>query len=316
MSNDRVREYFNKVAPTYGTTHTQISLAYPLVDSRSRLAIEWLRQNEFPRDEWILDIGCGTGYFLSMLAAEGYRAQGVDISPSMVDEARGRLAAHSIGSDRAQVETGDALGWSAHRTFRCAVALGVLEYLPGDDEFFKAAGRFLLPGGILLLECRNALFNLGSANRFTRDTLNAGGIAGLLDEYEELRKSSLLRSLSDVQGEAVDALRQIFSPKEAEESSPLPSPARDATTQGFSDLARRQHTPVRLAEAAERQGFRWTSLRFLHHHPFPPHHEQEAPLFFRRLGLALDTVGQTAAAALSSSCFLAGFQKNIDSEIG
>ena len=310
MLDERVRRYFDGVAATYARTWTDVALGYPLVQRRSEHALRWLRGRMHPGSGWVLDIGCGTGYFLDLLANAGYRAHGLDVAPRMVEEARQRVAARGAGPDRVVVEVADAAAWNPPRRFQGAVALGVLEYLPEDEEVFRTVNGALEPGGGFLVECRNRLFSLCSANHYTRDAIRSGEHERLLHEYEELQRTPLLRPFRDAAGEAVEALRAALEARGAPEK-PGTRHGEAAPGEGPEPetLARRQHTPLQLAAVADRHGFEMVHLHFLHFHPFPPRFEAEAPIIFRRLGLALDTLGDTPIGAVMSSCFLAGFEK-------
>src|SRR4026208_1351259 len=49
----------------------------------------WLVDCDIPRGSEILDAGCGTGRYSIELARHGYRVQGTDLSPELVEVAKG-----------------------------------------------------------------------------------------------------------------------------------------------------------------------------------------------------------------------------------
>ena len=57
----------------------------------------------------ITDIGCGPGYLLEVMGRElpGIRLRGIDISPEMIEKARGNLASKGMG-DRVEFQQGEA----------------------------------------------------------------------------------------------------------------------------------------------------------------------------------------------------------------
>ena len=49
-----------------------------------------------PGGSRVLDIGCGTGELASMLVARGATVDGFDLSPSMVEAAKGRICRNCL----------------------------------------------------------------------------------------------------------------------------------------------------------------------------------------------------------------------------
>src|SRR5215475_3251538 len=65
-------------------------------------------------------------------------------------------------------------------------AIGLVEYLAADAPFLLEAARLLRRGGVLVVSCRNRLFNATSGNDYTRAEIEAGGVHGLLAELAGL----------------------------------------------------------------------------------------------------------------------------------
>ncbi len=322
MDEQAVRDYFDSVAASYAQKWTDIHAGYPLVKLRGEYAVKWFAERA-PRNGRVLDLGCGPGYLLERLVEAGYRVHGVDLSPAMVEEARRRLVARGFEAATYAVEVGDVTCWHPPVEFDGVAALGVLEYLPEDGDVLRVVNRALRPGGCFIVECRNRLFNLVSLNRYTRDVIQANEYLTLLHEYELLLNSSILRWVRDVSDDLVAAIKEAWCGATkvgepaaqvhiAENAQAAASQAAERTEASFGALARRQHSPLRLAEVARGYGFELVYLRFLHFHPFAPVFEHETPMIFRQLGLVLELLGETAAAATMSSSFLAGFEKRTE----
>lgn len=99
----------------------------------------------------VLDVGCGTGNLLPLLAAarrmEGY--VGVDLTPEMLDVARGKTAGGAgetgfAAADAARLPLRDA-------SFDTAVSASVLHYWDDAHAALMEIRRVLRPGGRLLL---------------------------------------------------------------------------------------------------------------------------------------------------------------------
>lgn len=105
------------------------------------------RLEELPPDGRVVDLGCGRGFVLALLAGRGSGdLLGVERSPRIARVARRALA------DDAVVETADLAAWSLLPA-RAVLLLDVLHYLPRpvQEEIIARAAGALEPGGLLLL---------------------------------------------------------------------------------------------------------------------------------------------------------------------
>lgn len=129
-----------------------------------------------------LDVGCGEGELVGLLAATGAEASGVDFLPRAVEVARVR-----VPTGKFEVAPATALPFTGE-TFGAVTALGVIGYLGEADRltFLAEVRRVLVPGGKLVLRVSpptNAvgqkvlsLFRRGEpsrAKRFSRKELAA-----------------------------------------------------------------------------------------------------------------------------------------------
>ena len=150
----------------------------------------------------LLDLGCGTGRHLVHFAAKGFEVTGVDLSPEMLDIARGKLArkglrARLIGGDICELR-GLADGWFDYAICMFST-LGMLRRGELRLAAVRAARRVLKGGGIFALHVHNRLHNLFDAagRRWLRrnEAEAASGRAELGDKliygYRGLRKMHL-----------------------------------------------------------------------------------------------------------------------------
>ena len=99
------------------------------------------------RDDYLLDVGCGGGAFLSAALHSGCRAAGVDHSAEMVRVAR--EANHdAVSAGRLDVREGDAAALPfPDATFTCAAMTGVLGFLADPVRVLSEIRRVLVGGG-------------------------------------------------------------------------------------------------------------------------------------------------------------------------
>ncbi len=101
-----------------------------------------------PSGATVLEMGAGTGFITSILAAEGYQVLGFDLSEDMLDRARQNLADRGL-SDRVSLRQGDAESVDLpDSTVDAVVSRWVLWTLPRPRLAIAEAARVLKPGGI------------------------------------------------------------------------------------------------------------------------------------------------------------------------
>jgi SAM-dependent methyltransferase len=108
----------------------------------------------------VVDIGCGRGELLELLAREGIEVIGVEPDPGMAAEARARgITVHE------QV-AGDYFATVADGTLGAVISTHVVEHLPLDVlvQFLEQSAQKLRPGGVFIAETPNpaTLIVLGS----------------------------------------------------------------------------------------------------------------------------------------------------------
>jgi ubiquinone/menaquinone biosynthesis C-methylase UbiE len=95
----------------------------------------------------LLEVGCGTGLILERVAEFAQRAEGVDVSPGMVEHARRR------GLD---VRVADATSLPyADGAFDVAFSFKVLAHVSKFDEALKEMLRVVRPGGHIVFDIYN-----------------------------------------------------------------------------------------------------------------------------------------------------------------
>ncbi len=127
----------------------------------------WLVDRDVLPGATILDAGCGTGRYAIELARRGYRVEGIDLSPDLIDIAR---AATDAQHGSVSFAVGDIAFLPAGR-FDGVLCRGVLNDIVGDegrDAVFGAFADSLRPDGVLILDVREWR---ASAERKAREPL-------------------------------------------------------------------------------------------------------------------------------------------------
>ena len=139
------REHFDSMAENYAATDRTDYSRLPRAASGEAAAI--LRRIGFG---CLLDVGCGSGYLISVLAAERKDAEfyGLDISPKMLEQARKKLAAvrnvtlTEGGANRLPYPDGG---------FDAVTCIMSFHHYPYPHEAVAEAYRVLRCGGVYVL---------------------------------------------------------------------------------------------------------------------------------------------------------------------
>ncbi len=129
-----------------------------VIDLEQRLALaRWLR---VPTGCRVLDVGCGVGRWSRLLAARGAQVTGVDISPTMIAEARRRALSEGV-ADRCRFQVSDVSGLDVEGEFDLVLGVTVLQHILDPDALraalFHMSSRIALGGRLVLLEAAPAL---------------------------------------------------------------------------------------------------------------------------------------------------------------
>ncbi len=128
------------------------ALKHPWVSQR-------IRSDLAGRPGRLLDIGCGPGFLPNLLAAQGHRAIGVDMSRGSLKVALSQSRNTDV-TGRADYQAADAYRLPFRdAAFDAVTALDFLEHVTAPERVIAEAARVLRPGGLFFFHTfnRNAL---------------------------------------------------------------------------------------------------------------------------------------------------------------
>lgn len=141
----------------------------------------------------ILDAGTGTGFFAILLAKEGHKVTGIDLTPTMLEAAdrtaglfgvKVRFEEMNVQETRFESESFDAV-----------VTRNVTWTLPDPEKAYREWHRILKPGGILLNFDANYADNVRNENQ-KESWVNPEGVYGHIGMTQELMAENARITLS------------------------------------------------------------------------------------------------------------------------
>lgn len=140
----------------------------------------------FNRYRKILDVGTGTGFFSILLGRDGYRMTGIDITPSMIEEAKKEAVKFKT---KARFMVMDAMNLDFEDGYFDAVISRNLTWtLPDAEEAYKEWYRVIRPGGRLINYDANyaKAIRKGDAVRTESGDKKAYGHDGVTQDMERM----------------------------------------------------------------------------------------------------------------------------------
>lgn len=308
MDKALIRDYFNEHSQSWITgAYEGDGYVFPTALARVSKIIKIITQECPDPDIEIVDVGCGAGQLCFELAGRGYRMTGIDQSEAMLSKAKETLASLPDNlQSRLRLVQGDLLDndLTSH-SFDALTAMGVIGYLPSDEVFFREATRLLKPRGLLVVSCRNRLFNMISISDYTLREINSGNAKELIEEIRDLFQKvpekdaiEFIRSLANAAG----TIRM-------EESLVPISPRQGSFPTSSSCFEARQQTPKQLKAIAQAQGFEPVALYGIHPHLLIANVNQLLPPgIFNVLSRSLETLDHLPVSLVWSSVFIAVFR--------
>ena len=138
---DKSARFWNRIAEKYARSPVSDEAAY-------QTKLEMTRKHLKP-DMDLLEIGCGTGSTAIVHAPHVRSIRAVDISPAMLEIARGKAAEAGIANVAFEVGAVGTLE-IAEAGYDMVLALSLLHLVPEWKKVIAVAHRWLKPGGLLV----------------------------------------------------------------------------------------------------------------------------------------------------------------------
>ena len=140
----RVKDYWTQRSHDFGTVRKN--------ELENEMGQRWLHEIErfLPegRSLDILDVGTGTGFFAVLLAQQGHRVEGIDLTPAMLEEARTLAKQRNLDITFREMDAQNLA--YPDGTFDVVISRNLTWTLPDPESAYAEWFRVLKPGGVLL----------------------------------------------------------------------------------------------------------------------------------------------------------------------
>ena len=140
-ATDKTARFWDKTAAKYARS--------PIADEAAYRAKLELTRKHFRPDMDLLEIGCGTGSTAILHAPHVNSIRAVDISPAMLEIARGKAAEAGIANVTFEVGAADTFDAGADG-YDMVLALSLLHLVPDWQGVIASVHRWLKPGGLFV----------------------------------------------------------------------------------------------------------------------------------------------------------------------
>jgi 2-polyprenyl-3-methyl-5-hydroxy-6-metoxy-1,4-benzoquinol methylase len=271
---------------------------------RGEITIKEIEKLSGVKNTPIIDVGCADGNLVINLLKRGFKnVTGIDNSKKMIEVAKSALKKEAPNNDADRIFfVADADNLDESTTFDFVIAMGLIEYLLDINSFFSKLSNILNPGGFALVESRNRLFNLFSANRYTYES----DIETLVSELKDIKRFSPIRNKKEI--ESVVIKTAISIGKAMDNKKPETG---ENTSTNFEKFPFKlpQLTPKEMEDMCNKNRLKLEYVIYYHPHPFPPQFEGSFPAIFNEIALLMQPLGYTPLGATICSSFIAVIKK-------
>ena len=140
----RVKDYWTQRSHDFGTVRKN--------ELENEMGQRWLYEIERFLPEGgsldILDVGTGTGFFAVLLAQQGHRVEGIDLTPAMLEEARTLAKQRNLNITFREMDAQN-LDYP-NDAFDVVISRNLTWTLQDPERAYASWFRVLKPGGVLL----------------------------------------------------------------------------------------------------------------------------------------------------------------------
>lgn len=301
-------QYFESNAKEWITdAYADGDYTYPVGYHRLRILKKILKDYDL-KDKKVLDIGCGGGDISFYVASRGAFVDGVDMSSSMLkivnERKRDLPKEEQERSSFYQMEFHDIPEKIENTQYDYIIAFGLIGYLESDAAFFETIRSMCHAKTVVIVSCRNRLFNMTSITNNTIAEIEKGDAIDLIKEIDSYYQEDIpVEKINQF----VSNLKEVGKCLDKQETRKYGTPAKQDidSLPGTGSRQPRQSTPRSITRDAMQHGFQPSKFFGVHPHLLLPRlNKKFPPMMFNLLSDALCAFEDEAISLIYSSVFI------------
>ena len=298
MGENAVKDCYSTWGDSYFDEYYSDAAPYPPVhrDLIKKLVVESGAQS-------LLDAGCGPASILRAFGDTDIELFGFDLTPEMIVEAKSVMQTLDVPADniwQGSVTDCAAFSGAKHKksgSYDAAICIGVMPHVSEDEDtvVIENLREAVRPGGLVLLEARNAFFSLFTLNRYSWDFF-----AEDLIDFETLTTSAV------VDKQEVATAKEEIQKRFRMDLPPIRSGKQDEP--GYDEILSRSHNPIVLTRQFSERGFKNVKPLFYHFHRLPPMTESKLGPAFQQLGAEMEDPDDWRGYFMASAFIVSGIR--------
>ena len=141
---------FNSLAHEWWNPEGEFKTLHQINPAR----VEFIQRHCDPRDQQLIDVGCGGGILAESMAAIGAQVSAIDLAPQSIETAKLHLYESGLAVNYECIEISDKAA-SAPEAFDILTCMEMLEHVPDPEYIIRECYKLLKPGGMAFFSTLN-----------------------------------------------------------------------------------------------------------------------------------------------------------------
>lgn len=141
---------FNSLAHEWWNPEGEFKTLHQINPAR----VEFIQRHCNPRNQHLIDVGCGGGILAESMAAAGAQVSAIDLAPQSIETAKLHLYESGLAVNYECIEI-SAKAASAPEAYDILTCMEMLEHVPDPEYIIRECSKLLKPGGMAFFSTLN-----------------------------------------------------------------------------------------------------------------------------------------------------------------
>ncbi len=141
---------FNSLAHEWWNPEGEFKTLHQINPAR----VEFIQHHCDPRNQQLIDVGCGGGILAESMAAAGAQVSAIDLAPQSIETAKLHLYESGLAVNYECIEIGEKAK-SSPEAYDILTCMEMLEHVPDPEYIIRECSKLLKPGGMAFFSTLN-----------------------------------------------------------------------------------------------------------------------------------------------------------------